>query len=293
MNKLLANNLTPDFSRRYSILIVFIFSFVLFSCKQSKKITQSPTTNTKCNIDYKNAKALITHLKSNEFKFEKLNAKLNVEAIIDSTSNTFTISLRIRKDSIIWMSISKLGIEGARVFITKDSVKFINKLNNTYFKGDFTYISKLLNTPLDFEILQSLLVGNSVTFYNEDEKLKPGIDNCQYLLGTIRKNKLRKVMEKGKELKESAQTIYMTPETFKISRILFYEFNPERVFDAHFSSYEMIDSTQLFPLKMNYSVKTQKNINIDITYVKPRLNEEQSFPFKIPENYEQIIYNEK
>ena len=191
------------------------------------------------------------------------------------------------------MSISKLGIEGARVFITKDSVKFINKLNNTYFKGDFTYISKLLNTPLDYEILQSLLVGNSVTFYNEDEKLKPGMDNCEYLLGTIRKNKLRKVMEKGKELKESAQTIYMSPETFKISRILFYEFNPERVFDAHFSNYEMIDSAQLFPLKMNYSIKTQKSISIDITYGKPRLNEEQSFPFKIPENYEQIIYNEK
>lgn len=292
MNKLFANTTAHHFPRK-PLLLVFVFFAVLSSCKRPKEITQSANTNTKCNIDYKNAKALITHLKSNEFKFEKLNAKLNVEAIIDSTSNTFTISLRIRKDSIIWMSISKLGIEGARVFITKDSVKFINKINNTYFKGDFTYISKLLNTPLDFEILQSLLVGNSVTFYNEDEKLKPGIDNCQYLLGTIRKNKLRKVMEKGKELKESAQTIYMAPETFKISRILFYEFNPERIFDAHFSSYEIIDSTQLFPLKMNYSVKTQKNINIDITYVKPRLNEEQSFPFKIPENYEQIIYNEK
>jgi len=292
MNKSLVNKIDSNLSKKL-ILVVFVFSFVLFSCKRPKEITQSPTTNTKCNIDYKNAKTLITQLKSNEFTFETLSAKLNVEAIIDSTSNTFTISLRIRKDSIIWMSISKLGIEGARVFITKDSVKFINKINNTYFRGDFTYISKLLNTPLDFEILQSLLVGNSVTFYNEDEKLKSGIDNCQYLLGTIRKNKLRKVMEKGKELKESAQSIYMTPETFKISRILFYEFNPERVFDARFSNYEMIDSTQLFPTKMNYSIKTQKNININITYVKPRLNEDQSFPFKIPENYEQIIYNEK
>ncbi|MGB3946772.1 MAG: DUF4292 domain-containing protein [Bacteroidia bacterium] len=293
MNKMPANTITPRFYIRRNILIVFLFSIVLLSCKQQKKIAQTPIPETKCNIDYKNAKTLISHLKSNEFKFEKLNAKLTVEALIDSTSNSFTISLRIRKDSIIWLSISKLGIEGARVFITKDSVKFINKLNNTYFKGDFTYISKLLNTPLDFEILQSLLVGNSVTFYNEDEKLKSGIDNCQYLLGTVRKNKLRKVMEKGKELKESAQSIYMTPETFKISRILFYEFNPERVFDARFSNYETIDSLQLFPLKMNYSVKTQKNINIDITYVKPRLNEEQNFPFKIPENYEQIIYNEK
>ena len=51
------------------------------------------------------------------------------------------------------------------------------------------------------------------------------MDNCEYLLGTIRKNKLRKVMEKGKELKEPAQSIYMIPETFKIARILFYEFS--------------------------------------------------------------------
>lgn len=272
------------------VVVCLIALMVLGSCKQQKKLTQAPV---KCNLDYKNARTLTTQLKANEFSFEKLNAKLNVDAMIDSSANSFSISLRIRKDSIIWMSISKLGIEGARVFITKDSVKFFNRMDNTYFKGDFTYISKLLNTPLDFEILQSLLVGNSVTFYNEEEKLKPGIVDCHYLLGTIRKYKLRRVMEKGKELKESAQSIYMLPETFKIARILFYEFNPERVFDAHYSDFTTLDSAQLFPLKMNYSIKTQKNISIDIMYAKPRLNEEQSFPFKIPDNYEQVTYKEQ
>lgn len=283
------NSFVAVFKSRYWLGFLLLLP-MLMACKQQKKITETPS---RCNLDYKNAKALTAYLKTNEFVFDKLNAKLTVDATIDSTSNTFSISLRIRKDSIIWMSISKLGIEGARVFITKDSVKFFNRLNSTYFKGDFSYISRLLNTPLDYEILQSLLVGNSATFYNEDEKLKPGIDNCQYLLGTIRKYKLRRVMEKGKELKESAQSIYMHPETFKISRILFYEFNPERIFDARFSDYSQVDSAQLFPLKMNYSIRTQKNITIDVNYAKPRLNEEQSFPFKIPENYEQLIYKEQ
>jgi hypothetical protein len=146
---------------------------------------------------------------------------------------------------------------------------------------------------MDFESLQSLLVGNSVAFYNEDEKIKPGVDNCQYTIGTIRKYKLRKVMAKGKELKEPAQSIYMIPETFKISRILFYEFNPERSFDVRYSDYTNIDSTQLFPLKMSYSFKAKNNVNIDIHYIKPRLYEDQSFPFKIPDNYEQITYKEK
>ena len=151
----------------------------------------------------------------------------------------------------------------------------------------------MLNADLDFEMLQSLLVGNSVEFYDDDEKLKPGVSDCQYTLGTIRKNKLRRVMEKGKELKDPAQSIYMIPETFKISRILFYEFNPDRSFDASFSNYEIKDSTQLFPMKMHYTIKAQKSVDIDITYTKVYLNEEQTFPFKIPDSYEQIIYKNK
>lgn len=271
----------------FALLFVSLF---FSSCKTRKKITLN---NGRCIIDFKNARTLTSHLKEKEFKFDRLNAKLSAEAEVDSTSASFTVTLRIKKDSVIWMSISKLGIEGARVLITKDSVKLLNRIKNTFFVGDFAYISKIVNTDLDFELLQSLLVGNSVEFYDEDEKIKPGIDNCQYTLGTIRKKRLRKVMEKGKELKEPAQSIYMIPETFKIARILFYEFGPDRSFDVRYSEHELKDSTQLFPMKMNYTIKAQKNVKIDLAYSKVVLNEEQTFPFKIPENYEAISIKEK
>jgi hypothetical protein len=267
---------------------IFIFLISLSSCKNQKKITLN---NGKCILDFKNTKALTANLKKNEFRFDKLNAKLGVDVTIDSSSYSFSVSLRIKKDSVIWMSINKIGIEFARVLITKDSVKFSNGYDKKYFKGDFAYISKLLNTELDFEILQSLLVGNSVEFYQEDEKIKPGVDNCQYTLGTIRKYKMRRAV-RGKELKEPAQTIYMIPETFKIARILFFDFNPDRSFDARFSNYEKIDSTQFFPKIMNYGIKAQKNVKIDLQYSKISLNEEKTFPFKIPDNYEQIIYKQ-
>lgn len=282
---------------KHSIRIVsaLLFISVVFnSCKSREKITLN---NGRCILDFKNARTLTSHLKEKEFKFDRLNGKLSVDAEIDSTSASFTVTLRMKKDSVVWMSLSKLGIEGARVLITKDSVKFIKRPlgddNGKFFVGDYAYISKMLNTDLDFELLQSLLIGNSVEFYDEDEKIKPGIDNCQYTLGTIRKNKLRKVMEKGKELREPAQSIYMIPETFKIARILFYEFGPDRSFDARYSEYELKDSAQLFPMKMNYTIKAQKNVKIDISYSKIVLNEEQTFPFKIPENYEAITVKEK
>jgi hypothetical protein len=274
------------------ILLFFLVSaFSFSSCKNQKKITLN---NGKCILDFKNARTLTTNLKANEINFTWLKAKLSAEALIDSSSNSFTVNLRIKKDSVIWMSISKLGIEGARVLITKDSVKFFTTFpKNQYFKGDYAYISKLLNTELDFEMLQSLLVGNSVTFYDEDEKIKPGIDDCSYTLGTVRKFKMRRV-ERGKELKEPAQSIYLVPENFKIARILFYEFNPDRSFDAHFGDFIKIESDgQLFPQKMNYTIKAQKNVTIDLNYSKVTLNEEQTFPFRIPENYEQIIFKGK
>jgi hypothetical protein len=269
------------------MLFVLIISFS--SCKTRKKITLN---NRKCILDFKNAKTLTSNLRTNELKFEWLKAKLSADAVLDSNNNSFSVALRIKKDSVIWMSLSKLGIEGARILITKDSVKFVNTIDKRFFRGDFTYLSKLLNTELDFEMLQSLLVGNSVTFYDEDEKIKPGVDNCQYTLGTVRKFKLRKA-ERGRELREPAQSIYLDPESFKISRILFYEFNPDRSFDAHYGEYTKVDSTQFFPFKMNYTIKAQKNVNIDLNYNKVTLNEEQSFPFKIPDNYEQIIYKGK
>lgn len=276
------------FSTRILSLTVFLSLFILFSsCKNQKKITLN---NGKCILDFKNARTLTTNLKANEFKFDRLKAKLSIDALIDSSSNSFSVALRIKRDSVIWMSLSKLGIEGARILITKDSVKFVNPIKSEFFTGDFAYLSRLLNTELDFEIIQSLLVGNSVTFYDETEKIKPGVDNCQYTLGTIRKYKLRKVMERGKELKEAAQSIYMVPETFKIARILFYDFNPDRSFDAQFGAFSSPENSnnQLFPFKMNYVIKAQKNVTIDIEYNKIQLNEELSFPFKIQDNYARI-----
>jgi hypothetical protein len=272
------------------IFLLLVCSSFLTSCKSRQKITLN---NGKCILDFKNAKTLTTNLKGSEFRLDKLKAKLTIEAVIDSADYSFSVALRMKKDSVIWMSLSKLGIEGARVMITKDSVKFINTIKNTYFKGDYAYISKMLNTELDFEMLQSLLTGNSVSFYDEDEKIKPGVDDCQYTLGTIRKFKMRKV-EKGRELREPAQRIYLVPLQFKISRIVFYEFNPDRSFDARFGNFVRLEEDgQLFPMTMKYIIKAQKNVNIDINYSKVNQNEELSFPFKIPDNYEQIIYNKK
>lgn len=268
-----------------SILLLIVF---LHSCKTKKTIITAVPP--KQNVDKESAKKLEAQLKQNEFKFEWLSAKFATEIKLDSSSFSFSVTARIRKDSAIWMSISPLlGIEAARVLITKDSVKFMNRIKSEYFSGDYNYINQLLHAELDYDLLQALLVGNSVEFYNEDEKLKSAVDNGYYLLSTIRKRKLKKVVEKNKELKEPAQSIWMHPETNKIVKILFFDFEKNRSFDATFDSFEKID-TQLFPNKINYTIKAEKNVAIQLDYSKVSINSAQTFPFTVPSSYDRVTY---
>ncbi len=201
--------------------------------------------------------------------------------------------MRCRRDSMIWLSITPLlGIEVARAIITKDSVKFVDRIHSEFFTGDFAYISKLLHADLDYEMIQSLLVGNSVAFYEEDEKLRSGVYDGKFLLSTVRKRKFKRVVEQNKELKDPVQGIWLDPGNYKIMRILFNEFNPDREFDANFSNFQLVDSL-LFPHTINYNIKAEKNVIISIDYSKVTLNKPQAMPFSIPEKYERIVIKEK
>ena len=67
------------------------------------------------------------------------------------------------KDSVIWISITGLfGIEGLRAYITKDSIKIINKQNKIYTGRSVAYLQEVTGLPLDLHSLQDLLIGNPV-----------------------------------------------------------------------------------------------------------------------------------
>ena len=95
-------------------------------------------------------------VKATNLTFEFMTAKGKVQ-FGDQTAN---INLRMRKDSAIWLSASLLGIEGARLYITRDSVRVLDKLHREYYSGDFAYLSQRLNVPITFDMLQALLLGN-------------------------------------------------------------------------------------------------------------------------------------
>lgn len=271
-------------SKVYSFLSFLIFSSVIFSACKPTSIPPIHHPDTK--LDYKSPNALKDYMLQKELKFEWLSGKFSCDAEFGDKSNSFTVNLRIRKDSVIWMSITGLGIEAARVMITRDSAKVRNNIGKTFFVGDHQYISKMLNAEVDFDLVQSLLVGNSAEFYEEDEKLRSGKESGKYFLSTIRKRKLKRIKERPEMLKELLQVIWLQPDVYKITDLLITDPNTNRSFEAKYSTFTAVDS-MLVPYTANFTVKAEKKINIQINYSKININAPQQFPFTIPENYEQ------
>lgn len=290
--------------------LTYYFSFVVglilvtTACKHKQKIqkTEAPpvvvaedTLAGRCRLDYKSARTLSRHVKESEFKFEWVNAKANVETLIEDKEENFDIRVRIRRDSAMLITIQYLlGLEVAKVLITRDSVKMVNYIQKNYFKGDFNYINDLLNADLDFDLLQAVLFGNSAEFQEDDNKLKPVADrqNCHYLLSTERKRRLRKIQSGSSDLKDALQTLTLLPENYKILRNEFIDPTTNRKFVASYKNFTQKDSVYA-PYHVDIDITAQKKAMVKIDYVRIEKNTPQKLTLNIPAKYDAIDIQKK
>src|SRR5687767_12031726 len=70
-------------------------------------------------------------ISANHISFNSFSAKVNIDySGSDGKKYDVNANLRMLKDSAIWISANAvLGIEAIRVLVTRDSVKFLDKLN--------------------------------------------------------------------------------------------------------------------------------------------------------------------
>ncbi|MBW6491459.1 MAG: DUF4292 domain-containing protein [Lentimicrobium sp.] len=273
-------NKTKGF-KSYVLLILFLTTMVLASCSSSKRAIRSP-------LKEYGADFLIENLKKNELKYEYFSTRFSAVFSQNKGQTSFSGQIRIHKDSLIWISISPaLGIEMVRVLISNDSVFYMNRLDNTYFKSNFDYINSVINSALDYDMLQSFMTGNDFSFY-EVSSFKAGIDNQEYKLITTDRRKLRKYVRNNQEISIPLQNIWLDPETFKITRVLIKELVQNgRKLEGRYR-YASGDG-QLVPANIRFELETLDNKNsIEVEYSKVSISDMLQFPFKIPDKFRQV-----
>jgi hypothetical protein len=269
---------------RFSLLAfsLYLSSLAFTSCSPSKKIMKAP-------IKEEGADYLIKKLDEHELAFKWFSAKFSAEYSNNGQKNSFSGLIRIRKDSLIWVSLSPLlGIEALRMQITADSVKFINRINHTYFTGDYNYVNTFLHSNIDFDILQSFLIGNDLSLY-EKGTFKAAVDNGAYKLSTAERRKLKKFARNSQEnLKVLIQNLWIDPVTFKITRANVKEIQkPNMKLEAVYSDFEEVEN-QLFPTKVSFDIVADNDIVVSVTFSRISMDDRQVITFRIPSGYKQL-----
>jgi len=248
----------------FSLLVL-----VLFSCKTNSVATGATATTMSANKVIKN------HY-NNDFDKETMTAKMKVKVKGRNDLPGVTGSLRLEKDKAIWISISKLGFSIGKVLITKDKVSYYEKINRTYFEGDFSLLSNWLGTDLDFDKVQNLLLGQAILNLKK-EKYDIDVQEANYVL-------------KPKKLNELFGILFMiNPANFKVNRQQVQEFANGKTLIIDYKDYEIIDK-QIFPKKIHINALDGKyTTSVDVDYRAIEFNRTVSFPFTIPSGYKEIV----
>jgi Domain of unknown function (DUF4292) len=211
-----------------------------------------------------------------DFKYFSSTSKLRYKTATENQNAQ--INFRIKKDSLIWFSISGFGIEAVRGIITSDSLFAIDKLHREYYKFDFASLSQNFNFDLNFDVLQSLVLGNMpIKKVGKNKFVKK--ENDYYLLH----------QEEGKVMIDN----YIGQQNRKLKKLqLSNDDNSENKLTMTFDDFQMINE-HVFPyqslLTLGYqSQKDQKFYEtlIELKHKKVEFSEEPlGFPFSIPANY--------
>ncbi len=249
------------------IVALILLTTVIVSCGSSRSTGKIATRNAE-------AVSVIKQHYATETKFNTVSGKLRAVYQDEEKTQAVNLSFRMEKDKAIWMSASILGFPVAKAYITPTSVSYYEKVSQTYFQGDFSLVSEFLGTPLDFQKLQNLLIGQAIYDLRSEE-----YDFVQSPRG------FQFVKDDESQMKKM---FLLHPVSYKASAQQLVQDKDNRGLTVTYEDYQDVDGL-IFPEHIRIIANEGgASTNIDLTYRSLSFNEEVSFPFDIPSGYEEI-----
>jgi len=251
---------------KYSHIILGLVFLFFFNCK-STKIAGTNTSN--LNLS---SKQVIKENAKQTPDFSTLHSKLKITYTQGKKSQTHSVSFRIKKDEKLWMSAA---FSIVKAMITPEKVSFYNKLDKTYFEGDFSYLSELLGTDLDFQKVQNLMLGESL-FNLNGASYQASVNEGDYMLQPKKQRELFELF------------LLLDPTYFKIKSQRISQPKEQRDLEIKYVSHQQVDK-QILPEHIEVvAIEANEKAIINLEFKNVNLNEDLRFPFKIPSGYKEI-----
>jgi hypothetical protein len=217
-------------------------------------------------------KANYAQLTANRIDFETFSAKINVDYEgSDGKNNNLNVTVRMKKDSIIWISANALfGLEAMRVLIDKDSVRILDKLNKDYQVRSIAYLQEVAALPLDLRTVQEILIGNpvfldtNIVSYSTDGSTISLLSEGQWFRHLISMNN------------NDHLVLHSKLDDVDVMR--------NRTCFLNYSDYESNKGVK-FATNRTISVTEKTKLDVKINFKQYGFNETLSYPFSVPKNY--------
>lgn len=186
----------------------------------------------------------------------------------------FVANIRMLKDSLIWVSLGNdIGIEGIRILISKDSIKIMDKLANTYQVRPLSHIQELSQIPFAFADIQNLLVGNPIFFNKDSISAYTSNANGYTLLSYA--SLFKNLLSIGTD--------------FSIQKSKLDDNDPtlNRTCDLIYDNYEDKKGVPFSTLRQ-ITISQQNKLDVQLRFRDYKFNEELNYPFTIPKKFKRI-----
>ncbi len=251
---------------RYLWGLAAVVLFGLNSCGSARILGEGSIDET---LSIRN---IIRNHEASRMKFRTLSGRLGIDYSDGEASQRVTVSLRMKKDEVIWMS-APLGV--IKVLITPDRVSFYNKLDNEYFDGDFKFLSQLLGSEIDFEKLQNLLLGQAIV------ELQGRKYELQYAPDTYQ-------LKPKPSLDFYKLFLQVEPRHFRLASQQLARPEEKRLMEVRYASYQQVQG-QVLPDEVHIAaIDRDARVTIGITYKQVELNRDLRFPYKIPKGFNPV-----
>lgn len=209
-------------------------------------------------------------LKDLQIDFDWFGATAKIKYADDENQFSFVANIRMKKDSILWLRLKKLNIEGARVRISKDSIEVLDRQNKIYQARPLDQLNEQFGLVFKLLQLQHLVVGNSI--FDQQTELLVKQDSGQYYLG-------------NKDREDFSFYYLIDPKTMRINS--FHAIKDGNDFKIDYEDYNSIEENDMArTLNINILTNQDKKISAQIQFTKIVINEFQKTGFVVPEDYE-------
>ena len=252
--------------------IGFLLVFLLLSCTAKKAFVAENSSNNELTSEN-----IIEKHYNDKMNFSTLYIKSNASYKDGKQSQNVTAEIKVKKDEKILISIRFLGITMAKALITPNEVKYYEKINGSYFEGNYAALSRWLGTDLDFQKVQNMLIGEAIDDL-KGAKFETTIEDNLYKLSSNTDA-------------NTSKTFYFENNNYRIKKQAITQAAQGRMLQVSYP--ERKEASEAFlPLRIAIeAIQNSETTNININYNTISFNEDLSFPYSVPESYERIFIN--